>query len=319
VPDLPPATAGHDDPLPRAGGTLTRPPAITVLSIVHFITAGLALLTAIACLYVAGTNTGSGSDGSLAVVVGVIALAGAAVTGVCATGLWTLRPYGRVVQLVLAGIGLLAIPIGTLLAGLLLAYLFKPGVKVLFARRPGDALTVAESAAIARDANGGLAIAVIVMLLAGPVLTLPIMAAVAIPGLLRARMAANEAAAIGAVRAVLSAQATFAAECGDGHYASSLESLGTPATSARNAFLLPDLATDPVERSGYRMALMPGDPIAGAAAACNGTLVVDDFFVHAAPIEPGITGGRFFGINAEGTLLESREPIPVTISRAATP
>jgi type IV pilus assembly protein PilA len=316
VPEPSPATAGHASRSSDAGGTLTRPPAITVLAIIHFITAGLALLTAIACLYLARTGTDSGDDGSIALIVAVIALAGAAVTGVCAIGLWTLRPYGRVVQIALAALGLIAIPIGTLLGGLLLAYLFKPGVKVLFARRPGDELTVAESAAIATDANGGLAIAVMVMLLAGPVLTLPIMAAVAIPGLLRARMSANEATAIGAVRSVFSAQTTFAAECGEGRYASSLESLGTPAPSAPDAFLLPDLATDPAERSGYRVTLTPGDTIAGAAAACNGTPVVDDFFVHAAPIEPGTTGGRFFGINAEGTLLESREPIPVTMSGA---
>jgi hypothetical protein len=316
MPERPPAPAGHDSRSSHAGGTLTRPPAITVLAIIHFITAGLALLTAIACLYVARTGADSGSDGRITVIVAVIALAGAAVTGVCAIGLWTLKPYGRVVQLVLAAIGLLAIPIGTLLGGLLIAYLVKPGVKVLFARRPDDELTVAESAAIATDANGGLAIAVIVMLLTGPVLTLPIMAAVAIPGLLRARMAANEATAIGAVRAVFSAQTTFAAECGDGRYASSLESLGTPAPSAPDAFLLRDLATDPAERSGYRVTVTPGDVVTGAPVACNGTPVVRDFFVHAAPIEPGTTGGRFFGINAEGTLLESREPIPVTMSGA---
>ena len=325
MPDLPPATAGHDARLPRAGGTLTRPPAITVLAIVHFITAGLALLAAIAFVYVAGTSTGSASgnssgvDATISVVVAVIALAGAAVTGICAIGLWTLRPYGRVAQFALAGIGLLAIPIGTLLGGLLIAYLVKPGVKVLFARRPGDELTAAESAAIARDANGGLAIAVIVMLLAGPVLTLPIMAAVAIPGLLRARIAANEAEAMGAVRAVLSAQASFAAICGEGNYAASLESLGTPGPAAPDAFLLPALSKDPAERSGYRLTLTPGDVVAGAEPACNGAPVVEDFFVQAAPIEPGATGQRFFAASAESGLLESREPIPVTISRAATP
>ena len=49
-----------------------------------------------------------------------------------------------------------------------------------------------------------------------------IIAAIAIPGLLRARMSGNEASAIGSVRAVHSAQATFAASCGGGGYANTM-------------------------------------------------------------------------------------------------
>ena len=45
-----------------------------------------------------------------------------------------------------------------------------------------------------------------------------IIAAIAVPGLLRARMAGNEASAIGSVRALGSAQATFSSTCGGGGY-----------------------------------------------------------------------------------------------------
>jgi len=45
-----------------------------------------------------------------------------------------------------------------------------------------------------------------------------IIAAIAIPGLLRARMSGNEASAIGSVRTINSAQATFASSCGGGGY-----------------------------------------------------------------------------------------------------
>ena len=55
-----------------------------------------------------------------------------------------------------------------------------------------------------------------------------IIAAIAIPGLLRARMSGNEASAIGTVRALHSAQATFAASCGGGGYANALNQLSTP-------------------------------------------------------------------------------------------
>src|SRR6476620_10348138 len=55
-----------------------------------------------------------------------------------------------------------------------------------------------------------------------------IIAAIAIPGLLRARMSGNEASAIGSVRALGSAQATFSSTCGGGGYASTLAALATP-------------------------------------------------------------------------------------------
>ena len=48
-----------------------------------------------------------------------------------------------------------------------------------------------------------------------------IIAAISVPGLLRARMAGNEASAIGSLRAVNSAQSTYAASCGTGFYAPS--------------------------------------------------------------------------------------------------
>ena len=54
-----------------------------------------------------------------------------------------------------------------------------------------------------------------------------IIAAIAVPGLLRARMAGNEASSIGSLRAINSAQSTYAASCGSGFYAPSLVSLAT--------------------------------------------------------------------------------------------
>ena len=54
-----------------------------------------------------------------------------------------------------------------------------------------------------------------------------IIAAIAIPGLLRARMSGNEASAIGSMRAINSAQSTFSSSCGQGNYAVTLAALGT--------------------------------------------------------------------------------------------
>ena len=56
-----------------------------------------------------------------------------------------------------------------------------------------------------------------------------IIAAIAVPGLLRARMAGNEAAAIGSLRAVNSSQNAYMSSCGNGFYASTLLILADPA------------------------------------------------------------------------------------------
>ncbi len=52
-----------------------------------------------------------------------------------------------------------------------------------------------------------------------------IVAAIAVPGLLRARMSGNEASSIGSLRSINSAQSTYAASCGSGFYAPSLRHL----------------------------------------------------------------------------------------------
>ena len=55
-----------------------------------------------------------------------------------------------------------------------------------------------------------------------------LIAAIAVPGLLRARMAGIEGSSIGSLRAINSAQSSYAASCGSGFYAPSLVSLATP-------------------------------------------------------------------------------------------
>src|SRR3982750_3724634 len=67
-----------------------------------------------------------------------------------------------------------------------------------------------------------------------------IIAAIAIPGLLRARMAGNEASGIGSLGALTSPQHVYMSSCGNGFYASSLPFLGDP-PPAGSAFISPDL------------------------------------------------------------------------------
>jgi prepilin-type N-terminal cleavage/methylation domain-containing protein len=146
-----------------------------------------------------------------------------------------------------------------------------------------------------------------------------IIAAIAIPGLLRARMSGNEASAIGSVRAVHSAQATFAASCGGGGYATTLQQLGTRPLAPANAqpFVSPDLfdqavpanAADVLGKSGYSVTVGPdgGAPVLpNAAQTCNGVLPsVTSFRVNADPLVPGTTGSRSFYSNQTGTIWQN--------------
>ena len=141
-----------------------------------------------------------------------------------------------------------------------------------------------------------------------------IIAAIAVPGLLRARMAGNEASAIGSLRALNSAQSTYAASCGSGFYAPTLVNLSTPPTvGGGDGFIGTDLSTDPSVKSSYTITMTAGAAAVGAPASCNGVAagtVVSTYFASAAPTAGG--GVRFFGTNQGATIYFSTAAVAVT-------
>src|SRR5947209_12089253 len=126
-----------------------------------------------------------------------------------------------------------------------------------------------------------------------------IIAAIAVPGLLRARISGNEASAIGSLRAVSSAQSTFAASCANGMYAQTLDILGT-GPSGGSAFISPDLgASATAVKSGYTVT-MTGTAATGTA--CNGaTALASGYHAWADPVSSS-TGTRYFFTNTTGTI-----------------
>lgn len=141
-----------------------------------------------------------------------------------------------------------------------------------------------------------------------------IITAIAAPGFMRARMSANEVSAISSLRAINSAQATFAASCGSGFYAPSLAALATPPTvGGGDGFIGTDLASDPSMKSSYSMELTAGAAAQGAPPSCNGLPaggVVSTYFVAASPAAGG--GVRYFGTNQGGTIYQSTAAVPAT-------
>ncbi len=130
-----------------------------------------------------------------------------------------------------------------------------------------------------------------------------IIAAVAVPGMIRARESANEASAIGSVRSILAGQAAFAATCGGGGYADSLNTLATPPAGGV-PFISPDLIGG--LKSGYTVVnTAAGIIVLPAANTCNMTAgSSSQYLVTATPNAVGQTGNRSFGSDERGIIYQ---------------
>jgi len=122
-----------------------------------------------------------------------------------------------------------------------------------------------------------------------------IIAAIAVPGLLRARMSGNEASAIGSLRAINTSQQNYSQQCNG--YAPVLTELGT---AGAGAFLSPDLSTaSPAIKSGFTVTLTGTNPLATQAAGC--TAAGTNYYASAQPLSAS-TGSRAFATNETGTI-----------------
>jgi type IV pilus assembly protein PilA len=129
-----------------------------------------------------------------------------------------------------------------------------------------------------------------------------IIAAMAVPNLLRARMTGNETSAIASLSAVKNAEVMYSASCGNNGFAVSFVVLGTPAPGTTEGFIGPDLGTVVAPmKSGYVFSLAPGNGAGAASTDCNGTATLTGYYATGIPQTFGATGGRSFAINASNT------------------
>jgi type IV pilus assembly protein PilA len=152
-----------------------------------------------------------------------------------------------------------------------------------------------------------------------------IIAAIAVPGLLRARMSGNEASAIGSLRAINSAESTFSSSCGANGYAQNLADLVLPPTGSSAGFISPDLSANAVVKSGYVVNLAKDTgavTITLASKTCNGSTsdAVSAYFGEAHPVTVGSTGQRAFATDTRGTIYFNNAGTTVTAGMTgATP
>jgi hypothetical protein len=150
-----------------------------------------------------------------------------------------------------------------------------------------------------------------------------LLSTLAIPGLMRARGAAQSASALGTLRVVNSAQLSFAITCGLGFYSPDFPTLAIKPPGAIDAFLAPELATGATfVKAGYNFS-MAGTSLPGAPATCNGMGPGTSAPGYAAVADQlDLTGGpnaRFFGTNADGIIYEHTLSIAATMPEAGPP
>ena len=147
-----------------------------------------------------------------------------------------------------------------------------------------------------------------------------IIAAIAIPNLLRSRMAANEASAVGSIRAVSTAQVAYNSTYNNG-FANTLPMLGGAAGAAatcNNAEIIDPVlsAANPSIKAGYNLQIGPGTvAVPAVPAGCANAGFVDGYTIIAWPVNVGTTGQRSFCSDASGVI----QSLPTGIKPAPTP
>jgi len=151
-----------------------------------------------------------------------------------------------------------------------------------------------------------------------------ILTLIATPSLTRARSVSREVSTIGSLRALNSAQASYASSCGSGAYAPTVASLNTPATGVKGKaapFIGPGFTANVIDKAGFRIRFTKGALVAAAPATCNGVAkgqAVQSYYIAGDPLYtgPGMPT-RYFGTSSGGTIYQSTKRITAFYSGAA--
>ena len=117
-----------------------------------------------------------------------------------------------------------------------------------------------------------------------------IIAAIAIPNLLKSRMAANESSAVGSVRTLNTAQITYQNSCPATGFAATIGELSSGTTCVPGKNII-DNVLGSGTKSGYTF-----------ASVGTGGPPATQYTTNANPLTPGVTGVRYFFSNETGVI-----------------
>jgi len=149
-----------------------------------------------------------------------------------------------------------------------------------------------------------------------------LLSALAVPGLMRARGAAQASSALGTLQVINSGQLSFAIACGSGFYAADLPTLGIGPPGAMEGYLPPELTSGfTFIKSGYLFS-MAGTPVPGAPPTCNGLGVgqtASGYAVIADTLDAQAASPRYFGTNTDGVVYESSRTLAPVMPEGGAP
>jgi type IV pilus assembly protein PilA len=182
----------------------------------------------------------------------------------------------------------------------ILAYLILPFLAAIPAIILGHLALSDIKKTAGRLKGNGLAIAGMVMGYAQVVFfpVILIIAAIAIPNLLRSRMAANEASAVGILRNYNTAMVTYVSMCPNAGFPMSVQNLGPGGSGCERANLVgAALATPDATKNGYRFFYSTGP--------ANNLGQIVSYTITADPITDNTTGVRHFFVDESGVIRAS--------------
>ena len=144
-----------------------------------------------------------------------------------------------------------------------------------------------------------------------------IVSAISVPAMLRARRTGNEASAIGSLRALNSAQTSYAAAAAKGGFSPTLATLAAACPGSAVGFISPDLSTDPSIKSGYTITMAASASSSPGPNDCNGVLSETAYYVTAVPVSAGLSGLRAFASTGAGTIFFDQLGIAPTEAQMA--
>ncbi len=143
-----------------------------------------------------------------------------------------------------------------------------------------------------------------------------IIAAIAIPNLLRARMAANEASAVGSMRTINTGELTYASMYPEVGYSYTLINLGgsaaCPTPTVTAACLVDDIVATGA-KSGYTLSAVGSGGAGGATAPTAPNI---SFLATALPNTEGVTGTRGFCSDQSGVIYFNKDGSPILTEAA---